>query len=112
MMRKFVRNILLVVILTKGFVLFGQGERLGSPNIIIIISDDHTRQAISAYGSTIALTPNIDRIAENGFVFNNAYINNSFVDLQGLVYLLGNTVIRMDIKTMKIQVMIRIKISL
>lgn len=77
MMRKFVRNILLVVILTKGFVLFGQGERLGSPNIIIIISDDHTRQAISAYGSTIALTPNIDRIAENGFVFNNAYINNS-----------------------------------
>lgn len=47
------------------------------PNILIIISDDHTMQAIGAYGSPIAKTPNIDRIAKGGAVFNRAYVTNS-----------------------------------
>ena len=36
------------------------------PNILFIMSDDHTTNAISAYGSrlaNIAPTPNIDRLA-------------------------------------------------
>lgn len=48
-----------------------------SPNIIIIISDDHAYQTISAYGSTYAKTPQIDRIATEGAIFNHAYVNNS-----------------------------------
>ncbi|MBR8534489.1 sulfatase [Carboxylicivirga sediminis] len=50
------------------------------PNIILITSDDHAIQAISAYGhgiSKVAPTPNIDRIAENGAIFNKAYCTNS-----------------------------------
>ena len=50
------------------------------PNIIFILSDDHARQAISAYGhpvSALAPTPNIDRIAGNGAVFWNNYCANS-----------------------------------
>ena len=47
------------------------------PNIIIIISDDHAYQTISAYGSTYAKTPHIDRIATEGAIFNHAYVNNS-----------------------------------
>ncbi|MFD1166085.1 sulfatase [Sphingobacterium daejeonense] len=47
------------------------------PNIIIIVSDDHSYQTISAYGSKIASTPNIDRIAKEGILFNRAYVNNS-----------------------------------
>jgi len=34
------------------------------PNVVFIFSDDHATQAISAYGSKINHTPNIDRIAE------------------------------------------------
>jgi arylsulfatase A-like enzyme len=47
------------------------------PNIIFILSDDHACSAISAYGSVIAQTPNIDRIANEGIVFTNAMVENS-----------------------------------
>lgn len=51
-----------------------QGSR---PNIIFIISDDHAYQAISAYGSKLAQTPNIDRIGREGAVFTRALVTNS-----------------------------------
>jgi arylsulfatase A-like enzyme len=47
------------------------------PNILFIISDDHAYQAISAYGSKIAKTPNIDRIANEGAIFKNSFVTNS-----------------------------------
>ncbi|MEO5501685.1 MAG: sulfatase, partial [Ginsengibacter sp.] len=39
------------------------------PNIVIILSDDHAYQAISAYGNKLVSTPNIDRIAKGGAIF-------------------------------------------
>jgi len=47
------------------------------PNIVIIISDDHSYQTIGAYGSKFAHTPNLDRIAEEGAVFTKGYVTNS-----------------------------------
>ena len=47
------------------------------PNIVFIISDDHTSQAISAYGSKLAKTPNIDRIAREGAILYNNVVANS-----------------------------------
>jgi arylsulfatase A-like enzyme len=47
------------------------------PNIIFILSDDHAYQAISAYGSRLAVTPNIDRIAREGAIFTRAMVTNS-----------------------------------
>lgn len=50
------------------------------PNIIFIMSDDHSYQAISAYGgavSQLAPTPNIDKIAKGGIIFNKAFVENS-----------------------------------
>lgn len=47
------------------------------PNVIFIISDDHTWQAISAYGSKLAKTPNIDRIAKEGAILFNNVVSNS-----------------------------------
>ena len=44
------------------------------------MSDDHAQTAISAYGTEIgrlAPTPNIDRIAANGALFENSYVTNS-----------------------------------
>jgi arylsulfatase A-like enzyme len=58
----------------------GQGISAQSgrrPNIIFILSDDHAYQAISAYGSSLAETPNIDRIAREGAVFTRAMVTNS-----------------------------------
>lgn len=47
------------------------------PNIIFIFSDDHAYQAIGAYGGKLMPTPNIDRLAKNGTIFNNMLITNS-----------------------------------
>lgn len=50
------------------------------PNVIFILSDDHTTQAISAYGSIyedICPTPNIDKLAAEGMLFTNAFCTNS-----------------------------------
>lgn len=47
------------------------------PNIIFIFSDDHTNNAIGAYGNALAQTPNIDRIASEGAIFNNFFVTNS-----------------------------------
>ncbi|MDU0354749.1 sulfatase-like hydrolase/transferase [Paraglaciecola aquimarina] len=47
------------------------------PNILFIMSDDHAYQAISAYGSKLIDTPNIDRLAKQGMRFTNATVTNS-----------------------------------
>ncbi|CAM4206377.1 sulfatase [Zobellia roscoffensis] len=47
------------------------------PNILFIMSDDHAYQAISAYGSKLVQTPNIDRLAKEGMLFTNASVTNS-----------------------------------
>lgn len=47
------------------------------PNIVFIFSDDHARHAISAYGSAINETPNIDRIASGGLLFTHNLVTNA-----------------------------------
>ena len=50
------------------------------PNILWLFSDDHTHQAIGAYGGRFGdldLTPNIDRIANEGVRFDRSYVGNS-----------------------------------
>ena len=48
------------------------------PNIILIVSDDHSYQTIGAYnnGATNA-TPAIDKLANEGVRFNKAFVTNS-----------------------------------
>jgi arylsulfatase A-like enzyme len=47
------------------------------PNIIYMMADDHAAHAISAYGSRINHTPNIDRIAQGGVRMTNCFCTNS-----------------------------------
>lgn len=62
------------------------------PNIIFIMADDHAFQAISAYGhelGKLAPTPNIDRIAKNGAIFQNNFCTNSICGPSRAVILTG-----------------------
>lgn len=59
------------------------------PNILFIMSDDHAYQAISAYQDHLMETPNIDRIAEGGMLFNNACVTNSICAPSRAVILTG-----------------------
>lgn len=53
------------------------GADSARPNILVIISDDHGSQAISAYGSKLNQTPNLDRLAKEGMLFRNCLVTNS-----------------------------------
>ena len=44
-------------------------EETKRPNIIFMMTDDHTTQAMSCYGGNLIQTPNMDRIANEGIRF-------------------------------------------
>ena len=49
-------------------------------NIVYIMTDDHSYQTISAYGgelTKLAPTPNLDRLAKKGMLFQRAFVENS-----------------------------------
>jgi N-acetylglucosamine-6-sulfatase len=53
------------------------GKRAPKPNILFIFTDDHAVQSIGAYGSTMNNTPNIDRLANQGVIFDRCFCCNS-----------------------------------
>ena len=67
----------------------GQTAEPKRPNILFIMSDDHGYQAVSAYGSGLNSTPNIDRIAKEGAIFTRAYVTNSICAPSRAVMLTG-----------------------
>ncbi len=55
-------------------------EEVKRPNILYIMSDDHTTQGIGAYGSRLAVlnpTPTIDRLAKEGILMERAFCTNA-----------------------------------
>ena len=55
-------------------------ESTKRPNILFIMSDDHAAPAIGAYGKRFARlnpTPNLDKLAAGGLLFENCFCTNS-----------------------------------
>ncbi len=46
------------------------------PNILLVMADQLTPSALPAYGNTVTRTPNVDALAAEGVVFENAYCNS------------------------------------
>lgn len=70
-----------IILLGALFVMCRRSSRSGSddvkednrPNILLAISDDQSWCHAGAYGDKVVKTPNFDKIAENGVLFNYAY---------------------------------------
>jgi len=62
------------IVCAWGCVALGADKR---PNILFMMSDDHAAHAISAYGSKLIETPNLDRLAKEGMRFERVYCVNS-----------------------------------
>ena len=60
-----------------GFSACGGNESDDRPNIIFIMTDDHTTQAMSCYGGDLLDTPNMDRLAHEGMRLDNCYATNA-----------------------------------
>ena len=59
------------------------------PNILFIFTDDHVTHSMSCYGSKINVTPNLDRIANEGMLFENCFCTNSICGPSRAVILTG-----------------------
>ena len=59
------------------------------PNIVFVFTDDHAAHAISAYGSKINTTPNMDRLATEGMLFEKCYVSNAICGPSRAVILTG-----------------------
>jgi uncharacterized sulfatase len=59
-----------------GLVLFavGNAAAAGKPNFVVFISDDLGVHDITPYGATDVRTPNMQRLAENGLLFRQAFV--------------------------------------
>jgi choline-sulfatase len=43
------------------------------PNLLFLFSDQHAQKIAGCYGDPVALTPNLDRLAARGVIFDQAY---------------------------------------
>ncbi|WP_222846157.1 sulfatase family protein [Pontiella sulfatireligans] len=62
------------------FALFGAHAGQEKPNILFVMADDHTSQAVGAYGGRLAALnpcPTVDSLAAEGMVMENAFCQNS-----------------------------------
>ena len=51
----------------------GHAQDTKHPNIILIVDDQHRGDALGCAGNPSVKTPNLDALASDGFLFNNAY---------------------------------------
>jgi arylsulfatase A-like enzyme len=52
-------------------------ERPRRPNVLFLFTDDQRADTIGALGNPVIRTPNLDRLATGGFVFQNTYVLGS-----------------------------------
>jgi arylsulfatase A-like enzyme len=79
----------IVMLIAAALVSCKQQETRRRPNFIVIVTDDHAKNAVSAFGSKMINTPNIDRIANEGIKFNNAFVTNALCGPSRAVILTG-----------------------
>lgn len=99
-MIKFISNITKIKFAAIILIIFtGCGKKVEiietskKPNIIYIMADDLTTQAISAYGGIykdIAPTPNIDKVANEGMIFQDVLVTNAICGPSRAAILTGN----------------------
>ncbi|MFV0268978.1 MAG: sulfatase [Draconibacterium sp.] len=68
------KRILFFLLVTLSFSGFTGAQNTQKPNVLFIVVDD-LRPEIGCYGHPQIKSPNIDKLAEGGLVFNRAYCN-------------------------------------
>jgi N-sulfoglucosamine sulfohydrolase len=59
------------------------------PNIVLIVADDHGREALGCYGNPVIKTPTIDGLAAEGVRFTNAFCTTASCSASRSVILSG-----------------------
>jgi len=68
-----------------------------SSNILLIMTDEHNASVLGCYGNHISRTPNLDRLADQGITFENAYTNSPLCGPARLSFTSGKYVSRVHL---------------
>ncbi len=71
-------RILVVLYLFTVFAVQVQAQKNKKPNVLVIYTDDHRFTGVHALGKQEVETPNIDKLANEGIAFTQAYLMGSF----------------------------------
>lgn len=82
---------LLIILFSFGFPFFVEGKPNNEqpPNIIFLLTDDHRFDALGAAGNPYIKTPFLDRLAQQGIRFQNAYTTTSICSVSRASILSG-----------------------
>lgn len=70
------RRVCLIAMLLSGHAQAEGDQPQTRPNVVLICVDD-LKPLMGCYGNAIAQTPNIDRLAQQGVLFQSAYCNQA-----------------------------------
>jgi arylsulfatase A-like enzyme len=92
-MKNLVSSSMALLAMGAGFASCNNTESVNqSPNVLFIMTDDHTQQALYAYGKGLldtVLFPNMNRLAEEGAIFRQSFVTNSICAPSRAVLLTG-----------------------
>ena len=61
------------------------------PNILVLMSDQHSKRQLGCYGDPLVRTPNLDRLASEGMQFSNAYCPSPVCVPSRMSFMTGRT---------------------
>jgi len=64
------------------------------PNVLVIMSDEHNAGVLGCYGNPVVRTPNLDRLAARGVLFEAAYTNSPLCVPSRLAFTSGKYISR------------------
>ncbi|WP_025761374.1 sulfatase family protein [Dyadobacter tibetensis] len=73
-------------------------QNLDKPNIIYLLTDDQRADAMGVMGNSIIKTPHLDRLANEGILYRNAYVTTSICCVSRATMLSGQYMSRHGIK--------------
>jgi len=71
-------------------------EKVGPPNILVIMADEHNAGVLGCYGNSIVRTPNLDQLASRGVLFEGCYCNSPLCVPSRLSFTSGKYVSRVS----------------
>lgn len=78
--------IIVAMLVSTSFVSASEPSR---PNVIVIMTDNHGEWTLGCYGNKDIKTPNIDRLAKSGTLFERAFANNAVCSPTRATFLTG-----------------------
>ncbi len=70
------RSVVLAVLIATAWISLAPHAAAERPNVVLIMTDNHGAWTLGCYGNKDIRTPNIDKLAEEGTLFDNAFASN------------------------------------